>query len=100
MSSPDVRVLVVDDQLVIRDGLRMMLGLLDGIEVVGTALDGADALRQVAATDPDEVVERTAPYVEAGFHELVFHGPGEDQHRFLELFSRDVLPRLRERFGN
>jgi coenzyme F420-dependent glucose-6-phosphate dehydrogenase len=56
--------------------------------------------RFIVTTDPDEVVERTAPYVEAGFHELVFHGPGEDQHRFLELFSRDVLPRLRERFGN
>jgi coenzyme F420-dependent glucose-6-phosphate dehydrogenase len=55
--------------------------------------------RFIVSTDPDEVVERIAPYVELGFEELVFHGPGEDQERFLELFTRDVLPRLRARFG-
>jgi coenzyme F420-dependent glucose-6-phosphate dehydrogenase len=55
--------------------------------------------RFIVSTDPDEVVERIAPYVELGFSELVFHGPGPDQSRFLELFARDVLPRLRARFG-
>jgi coenzyme F420-dependent glucose-6-phosphate dehydrogenase len=55
--------------------------------------------RFIVSTDPDEVVERIAPYVELGFSELVFHGPGPDQGRFLELFSRDVLPRLRGRWG-
>ena len=51
-----VRVLVADDQKVVRDGLTMMLGLLDGIEVVGSAVDGADAIRQVASADPDVVL--------------------------------------------
>jgi DNA-binding NarL/FixJ family response regulator len=51
-----VRVLVADDQKVVRDGLTMMLGLLDGIEVVGSAVDGADAVRQVATADPDVVL--------------------------------------------
>ncbi len=51
-----VRVLVVDDQKVVRDGLAMMLGLLDGLVVVGTAVDGADALRQVQDLDPDVVL--------------------------------------------
>ncbi|WP_205860585.1 response regulator transcription factor [Phycicoccus sp. HDW14] len=51
-----VRVLVVDDQKVVRDGLAMMLGLLDGIEVVGVAVDGADAVRQVQDVDPDVVL--------------------------------------------
>lgn len=51
-----VRVVVVDDQKVVRDGLAMMLGLLDGIEVVGVAVDGADALRQVQDLDPDVVL--------------------------------------------
>jgi coenzyme F420-dependent glucose-6-phosphate dehydrogenase len=55
--------------------------------------------RFIVSIDPDEVVERIAPYVELGFTELVFHGPGPDQGRFLELFSRDVLPRLRERWS-
>jgi DNA-binding NarL/FixJ family response regulator len=51
-----VRVLVADDQKVVRDGLALMLSLLDGIEVTGTALDGADALRQIARDDPDIVL--------------------------------------------
>jgi coenzyme F420-dependent glucose-6-phosphate dehydrogenase len=46
-----------------------------------------------------EPVERVAPYVELGFDELVFHGPGAEQRRFLELFTRDVLPRMRARWG-
>jgi DNA-binding NarL/FixJ family response regulator len=51
-----VRVLVADDQKIVRDGLATMLGLLGGIEVVGTAVDGADAVRQVASLDPDVVL--------------------------------------------
>ncbi|MGH2946671.1 MAG: TIGR03557 family F420-dependent LLM class oxidoreductase [Solirubrobacteraceae bacterium] len=57
------------------------------------------ASRFIVSADPDEVVERIAPYVELGFTELVFHGPGEDQERFISLFTRDVLPRLRARWG-
>ncbi|XVQ86360.1 response regulator [Microbispora siamensis] len=54
---PDrIRVLIADDQKVVRDGLAMMLGLLDDIEVVGTAVDGADAVRQAAAVEPDVVL--------------------------------------------
>jgi DNA-binding NarL/FixJ family response regulator len=51
-----IRVLVADDQKVVRDGLALLLGLLDGIEVVGTAIDGADAVRQAVALDPDVVL--------------------------------------------
>ena len=51
-----VRVLIADDQKVVRDGLAMLLGLLDGIEVIGTAVDGADAVRQTLAADPDIVL--------------------------------------------
>jgi CheY-like chemotaxis protein len=57
VSTPErIRVLVADDQKVIRDGLALMLSLLDGIEVVGTAVDGADAVRQTLAADPDVVL--------------------------------------------
>jgi coenzyme F420-dependent glucose-6-phosphate dehydrogenase len=55
--------------------------------------------RFIVSNDPDEIVERIAPYVELGFTELVFHAPGPDQVRFLDQFGRDVLPRLRDRFG-
>ncbi|HWT95599.1 MAG TPA: response regulator transcription factor [Solirubrobacteraceae bacterium] len=51
-----VRVLLADDQRVVRDGLAMLLGLLDGIELVGTAADGEDALRLVDEHDPDVVL--------------------------------------------
>jgi DNA-binding NarL/FixJ family response regulator len=54
--TPPVRVLVADDQKVVRDGLALMLSLLEGIDVVGTAIDGADAVRQAARARPDVVL--------------------------------------------
>jgi DNA-binding NarL/FixJ family response regulator len=57
MTAPQpIRVLIADDQKVVRDGLAMLLGLLDGIEVIGTAVDGADAVRQTLTADPDIVL--------------------------------------------
>ena len=76
-------------------------GIEDPIEMerlADAALDRAPT-RFIVSDDPDEVVERIAPYVELGFEHLVFHAPGHDQARFLEQFSADVLPRLRARFG-
>jgi coenzyme F420-dependent glucose-6-phosphate dehydrogenase len=54
------------------------------------------AKRWIVASDPDEAVAGLAPYIEAGFTHLVFHGPGQDQERFLTQFAEDVVPRLRE----
>ncbi|MFF4025205.1 glucose-6-phosphate dehydrogenase (coenzyme-F420) [Nocardia elegans] len=53
------------------------------------------AKRWIVASDPDEVVEQVKPYVDAGLNHLVFHAPGHDQRRFLDLFARDLAPRLR-----
>jgi coenzyme F420-dependent glucose-6-phosphate dehydrogenase len=53
------------------------------------------AKRWIVGSDPDEVVVAIAQYVDAGFTHLVFHAPGHDQRRFLELFERDLAPRLR-----
>ena len=55
--------------------------------------------RFIVSDDPEEVVERVRRYVDLGFTELVFHGPGPDQPRFLAEFATDVLPKLRETFG-
>lgn len=55
--------------------------------------------RFIVSDDPDEVADAIGEYARLGFTELVFHHPGEDQSRALELFARDVLPRLRERHG-
>lgn len=57
------------------------------------------ASRWIVSTDPDEHIERIAPYIELGFTHLVFHAPGPDQERFLRLYADQVLPRLRERYG-
>jgi DNA-binding NarL/FixJ family response regulator len=51
-----IRVLVADDQKVVRDGLCALLGMLPGIEVVGAAIDGADAIWQARRHVPDVVL--------------------------------------------
>jgi DNA-binding NarL/FixJ family response regulator len=51
-----IRVLLADDQRVVREGLGTLLGLLDGVELVGTAGDGEEALALAAAHDPDIVL--------------------------------------------
>lgn len=48
-----VRVVVADDQRVVRDGLVTLLKLLPGIDVVAAASDGAEAVQLVAEHDPD-----------------------------------------------
>jgi coenzyme F420-dependent glucose-6-phosphate dehydrogenase len=53
------------------------------------------AKRWIVGSDPDEVVASIKQYVDAGLNHLVFHAPGHDQRRFLELFERDLAPRLR-----
>jgi DNA-binding NarL/FixJ family response regulator len=54
--SGPIRVLVADDQRVVREGLVMVLGLLDDVEVVGTASDGAEAIAMAADLHPDIVL--------------------------------------------
>ena len=53
------------------------------------------AKRWIVTSDPDEAVEMIRPYVDAGLNHLVLHGPGGDQHRFLEQVGEDLLPKLR-----
>jgi len=54
--SPDVRVLVVDDQQLIRDGIASMLDVQEGVVVVGTAKNGQDAIEQAVSLKPDIVL--------------------------------------------
>jgi coenzyme F420-dependent glucose-6-phosphate dehydrogenase len=55
--------------------------------------------RWLVSDDPDEHLEQIRPYIELGFTHLIFHAPGDDQSRFLQLYAKDILPRIRERWG-
>jgi coenzyme F420-dependent glucose-6-phosphate dehydrogenase len=72
-------------------------GVEDPVEMERLAdanLDRAHT-RFICSDDAEEVVEEIGRYVALGFDELVLHGPGDDQGRFIEQFSTDVLPLLR-----
>ena len=56
VEAPPIRVLLADDQVLFRSGLRMLLDSQADIEVVGEAGDGEAALAEVARTDPDVVL--------------------------------------------
>ncbi len=51
-----VRVLVVDDQELIREGIASLLGIQPGLTVVGTARDGEDAIQRALALEPDVIL--------------------------------------------
>ena len=55
--------------------------------------------RWLVSDDPDEHIEQIKPYLDWGFSHLVFHFPGDDQERAMALYAKQILPRLRERFG-
>jgi DNA-binding NarL/FixJ family response regulator len=51
-----IRVLLADDQRLVRESLATLLGLLDGIELAGTAADGEEAVALAHAHEPDVVL--------------------------------------------
>jgi len=55
--------------------------------------------RWLVSSDPEEHVEQIRPYIEFGFTHLVFHAPGDDQSRFLQLYAKEILPRIRQRWS-
>ncbi len=56
MSDEAIRVLIVDDHAVVREGLRTFLELQDGIEVAGEAGDGAQAIKLASELEPDVIL--------------------------------------------
>ena len=51
-----IRVLIADDQRVVREGLSMLVALIDDVEVVGVAGDGAEAVRLAEIHRPDVIL--------------------------------------------
>jgi coenzyme F420-dependent glucose-6-phosphate dehydrogenase len=70
------------------------------MERLAREVEGVAHRRWLVSSDPDEHIEQLRPYVELGFSHLVFHAPGNDQARFLQLYAKQILPRIRERWGN
>ena len=56
MAGDRIRVLIVDDHAVVREGLRTFLQLQEGMEVVGEAADGEEAVERAAALAPDVIL--------------------------------------------
>jgi len=52
--------------------------------------------RWLVSSDPDEHIEQIQHYIDLGFTHLIFHAPGDDQSRFLQLYAKEILPRLRK----
>jgi coenzyme F420-dependent glucose-6-phosphate dehydrogenase len=55
--------------------------------------------RWLVSSDPDEHVEQIATYIGYGFDHLVFHFPTNEQEGAVQLYGKEILPRLRKRFG-
>jgi coenzyme F420-dependent glucose-6-phosphate dehydrogenase len=77
-------------------------GIEDPREMERKAATVADQAhrRWLVSSDPEEHLEQIRPYIELGFTHLVFHAPGEDQSRFLQLYSKEILPRIRQRWNS
>ena len=69
------------------------------MERLAREAEGIAHKRWLVSDDPEEHLEQLRPYLELGFNHLVFHSPGNDQAQFLDLYGKQILPRIRERWG-
>jgi len=51
-----IKILVVDDHTIMRDGIRALLGLHEDIEIVGEASEGKEAVEKAQELEPDVIV--------------------------------------------
>ncbi|WP_263355234.1 response regulator [Acidicapsa acidisoli] len=106
MTGNTIRILVVEDHQIVRQGLVALLSVVDGVEVVGQAADGAEAVKQFETCHPDvtlidlrlpkmggvEVIQRVrANHANARFIVLTTYDGDEDIYRALQAGARAYL---------
>jgi DNA-binding NarL/FixJ family response regulator len=106
VKSNSIRVLVVEDHQIVRQGLVALLSVVDGVEVVGQAADGAEAVKEFEAHDPDvtlidlrlpkmsgvEVIQHVrGSHPTARFIVLTTYDGDEDIYRALQAGARGYL---------
>ncbi|QYN31952.1 response regulator transcription factor [Pseudonocardia sp. DSM 110487] len=86
-----IRILVVDDQALIRGGLVALLSAAPGLDVVGEAADGAEAVRLAAETRPDVILmDIRMPVLDGIVATRRILAAGEDRPRIIVLTTFDV----------
>jgi DNA-binding NarL/FixJ family response regulator len=106
MAVNSIRILVVEDHQIVRQGLVALLNVVDGVEVVGQAADGEEAVREFETRHPDvtlidlrlpkmggvEVIQRVrANHSNARFIVLTTYDGDEDIYRALQAGARAYL---------
>ena len=106
MKAEPIRILVVEDHHVVRQGLVALLSVAEGVEVVGQAADGSEAIREFELKHPDvtlidlrlpkmsgvEVIQRVrAHHANARFIVLTTYDGDEDIFRALQAGARAYL---------
>ncbi len=70
--------------------------VVTGLGIISCIGNDQDAVTQSLKSGTSGIVF-SQKYADMGFRHLVFHGPGDDQERFLRLYGEEILPRLRDR---
>jgi DNA-binding NarL/FixJ family response regulator len=87
------RCLIADDQAMVREGFAAVLAAQPGLQVVGQAADGADAVRQARHLEPDVVLMDVRMPVMDGLQatrQILGHGAGQARPRILMLTTFDL----------